>query len=221
VSSGERSVREPHVGRPAARDQVLLRGSSVKPAHKLPRGAAFTSKQRVATCRTTSASGRQGSSDPRPSAHYRAATHRLLFDDCEATESPQDVVDRFWFRNWQRRWFATANEIDSQNRRFPLNSAAGIRLAFAIGTENRQFGVDPLPTESQGVCAARARSVRDAAGRREPTAVSSVGPSPRAGSATAARLRRSRADSARSSKPWKRNGGPGPARREARRRISS
>ena len=138
VSSGERSVREPHVGRPAARDQVLLSGLFGEALRmNFPAAAAFTSKQRVATLPNDLGFGTAGILRPEALAHYRAATHRLLFDDCEATESPQDVVDRFWFRNWQRRWFATANEIDSQNRRFPLYSAAGIRLAFAIGTENR------------------------------------------------------------------------------------
>ncbi len=136
--SGERNVFQPHVGRLPRRDRILLSGLFGETLRtNFPRAGAFPSKQRVADLHNDMKYGSMGILRPDALAHYRAETHRLLFDDCLPTDSPHDVVDRFFFRNWQRRWFASAHEVDSEGRVFPLYSNAGVRLGFRIGGENR------------------------------------------------------------------------------------
>jgi hypothetical protein len=102
-----------------------------------PRAGAFPSKARVADLHNDLKYGTAAILRPEALAHYRRETHRLLFDGCLPTDTPQDVVDRFFFRNWQRRWFGSAQEVDSEGRVFPLYSNAGIRLGFRLGGENR------------------------------------------------------------------------------------
>jgi hypothetical protein len=63
--------------------------------------------------------------------------HELLFDGAQHGDSPQDIIDSFYLRHRLRRWLGPTQEVDSQDRVFPLYSITAIRLGFAIGAENR------------------------------------------------------------------------------------
>ena len=69
--------------------------------------------------------------------YYRTEVHRLIFDGCANSDSPQDGIDRFYIRNFLRRWFGNENELDTQHRVFPLYSTTVVELAFGIGAKNR------------------------------------------------------------------------------------
>ena len=136
AGSGARNVRE-GVGRPPPNDQVLLSGMFGETMRtNYPGSTRFRSKERVAGLPEDLGFGSAGILRPEVLAHYRDEIHRLLFVGCLETDSPQDVLDTFFIRR-VRRWFGTAREIDPESRVFPLYSITGIRLAFAIGAENR------------------------------------------------------------------------------------
>jgi hypothetical protein len=136
--SGSRNVFALHTGRPPSGDRTLLDGLFGETFRtNFPASGQFRSKARVASFPTDMGFGTAGILRPEALAHYRAETHRLLFEGSLETDSPQDVVDMFYIRNWLRRWFGITQEVDAQGRRFPLYSTTAIRLAFAIGAENR------------------------------------------------------------------------------------
>jgi hypothetical protein len=136
--SGARNVFAPHLGRPPSGDRTLLTGLFGETLRtNFPVSGGFRSKARIARFPSDMSFGTVGILRPEALAHYRAETRRLLFEGSLETDSPQDVVDVFYIRNWLRRWFGITQEVDSQGRMFPLYSTTAIRLAFAIGAENR------------------------------------------------------------------------------------
>ena len=70
-------------------------------------------------------------------AGYQREFHDLLFDGVRPTDSPLDVLDAFYLRHDMRRWFGPEQALDARRRVFPLYSISAVRLAFAIGGENR------------------------------------------------------------------------------------
>jgi hypothetical protein len=52
--------------------------------------------------------------------------------------SPQDLADSFYWRNRNRRWFGTYEELGEAGRVFPLYSLTGLQAAFALGPAKRR-----------------------------------------------------------------------------------
>ena len=138
TSSGVRSVAEPHLGRLPSGSRVLLSGACGELLRtNYPGSTRFRSKTQVASFLTDLRFGVAGIIRPEALSQYQREMHRLLFEGCLDTDSPQDVLDVFYIRNRLRQWFGTGLDIDSFGRMFPLYSITAVRLAFAIGSENR------------------------------------------------------------------------------------
>jgi hypothetical protein len=138
LCSGSRNVCDVHLQRPTSDHRALLTGLFGETFRtNFSASTRFHSKQQIAHFPAELGLGTAGILRPEVLAHYRNEAHRLLFDGCLDADSPQDVVDTFFIRNWLRRWFGTVQEIEYQSRLFPLYSITGTRLAFAIGAENR------------------------------------------------------------------------------------
>ncbi|MEY2459905.1 MAG: hypothetical protein QOG30_1735, partial [Acidimicrobiaceae bacterium] len=136
--SGTRIVSQPRLGQLPSYDRVVLSGLWGETLRtNYPGTTYYRSKEQVAHFPSDHGFGSAGILKQDALAHYGREVHRVLFDSCLATDSPQDVVDAYYVRSRYRRWFGTALEIDSDNRAFPLLSITAVRLAFAIGTENR------------------------------------------------------------------------------------
>jgi hypothetical protein len=139
AASGVSSVAEPLLGRLRPADRSVytgLFGEALRTNY--PAITGLRSKRALARRfpRALSA-GRAGILRPEVTAHYRAELHRLLFADALPADGPDDVADVFFLRNRLHRWFGAKQELDGQRHHFPLGSLAGVRLAFAIGGENR------------------------------------------------------------------------------------
>lgn len=70
---------------------------------------------------------------PEVRSHYDDVLWGMVFDDYSPGDQPQDVVQGFFLRQWLRRWFAAAQEVDELNRCFPLYSPFGTRAMFELG----------------------------------------------------------------------------------------
>jgi hypothetical protein len=138
AASGAQNVGQPQTGRPPRRDRVLLSGGGGEVLRKsYPGTTRLGSKQQAATLPSMLNFGTAGILRPEVLTHYQCEIHRLLFDGCLETDSPVDVADAFYVRNELRRWLGSALESDYENRVFPIYSITSVRLAFAIGAENR------------------------------------------------------------------------------------
>ncbi len=139
AASGSRNVSEPILVRPRPDDQLLINGLCGEMLRATwPATTRFQTKAAAAVFPDADIKfGTAGILRPEPRDRYRRAVHGLMFDDALESESPQDVVDAFYIRNWLRRWIGSEQEFDSQNLVFPLYSLTGLRLAFRIGAENR------------------------------------------------------------------------------------
>ena len=138
ATSGTRNVGEPHLGRLPPGGTVLLSGlcgESLRTNYH--HSTKLGSKEQVARFPDHLKLGAASILRPDAMARYRAEIHELLFDGAIDEDSPQDVIDSFYLRNRLRRWLGPTQEVDSQDRAFPLYSITAIRLAFAIGAQNR------------------------------------------------------------------------------------
>jgi hypothetical protein len=52
---------------------------------------------------------------------------------------PQDLADSFYWRNRNRRWFGTYEELGEAGRVHPLYSLVGLQAAFALGGQKRRL----------------------------------------------------------------------------------
>jgi hypothetical protein len=138
ATSGVANVAQHQIGHVPARDSVLLSGMWAETFRSnYPLTTRYRSKAHAAEFPITLGLGAAGILRPDALAHYRREIHRQLFDRCVETDSPQDVVDGWYIRLRYRRWVGANCEVDVQNRAFPLISITAVRLAFAIGAENR------------------------------------------------------------------------------------
>jgi hypothetical protein len=138
VTSGMSNAGEPHLGRLPPGDAVLLSGlfgESLRSNY--PATIRFRSKEQASRFPDNLKPGSVGILDPEVVARYRAEMHDLLFEGATDNDSPQDVIDTFYLRQRLRHWQGSTLEIDTENRVFPLYSITAMRLAFAIGAENR------------------------------------------------------------------------------------
>ena len=138
ATSGVTNVGEPHLGRLPPCGRVTLSGlfgESLRTNYH--HSTAFRSKEQASRLPDGLKLGGAGILNRDVAAQYRAEAHQLLFCDAMETDSPQDIVDTFFLRHRLRRWLGGVLEINSENRAFPLYSITGMRLAFAIGVENR------------------------------------------------------------------------------------
>jgi hypothetical protein len=138
VSSGMTNVGEPEPGRLPTGDRVLftgLFGESLRTNYH--NSTRIRSKRHAARFPDGLELGAAGILYREAVARYRAEVHDLLFDGVSDADSPQDIIDTFYLRQRLRRWVGGTQEINSENRAFPLYSITGLRLAFAIGAENR------------------------------------------------------------------------------------
>jgi hypothetical protein len=138
ATSGTRNVGEPHLGRLPSKDAVLMSGLCGEGLRtNYHHSTRLRSKEQAALFPDAVKFGATDILRRDALAYYRAAIHELLFDGTAAEDSPQDVIDAFYLRHRLRRWLGPTQEVDSQSRVFPLYSITAIRLAFAIGAENR------------------------------------------------------------------------------------
>jgi hypothetical protein len=138
ATSGMTNAGEPHLGRLPPDDSVLLSGlfgESLRTNY--PASIRFRSKEQASRFPDNLMPGSVGILNREAVARYRAEMHELLFEDATVEDSPQDVIDTFYLRQRVRHWQGTTLEVDSENRVFPLYSITAMRLAFAIGAENR------------------------------------------------------------------------------------
>ncbi len=138
-ASGMYNVEEPLLGHPPSGAEVLFSGAfgeALRTAYE--RSSSLASKADAAYFPENMKFGTAAIFQPAVLDHYRREMHRVLFEGSLATDDAQDVVDAFFVRQRLRRWLGTAQELDSQRRAFPLYSITAIRLAFAIGSENRR-----------------------------------------------------------------------------------
>jgi hypothetical protein len=138
ATSGTRNVGEPHLGRLPSGRTVLLSGLCGEALRtNYHHSTKLRSKEQVARFPHHVKFGTACVLHRDALARYRAQVHQLLLDGATEEDSPQDIIDSFYLRHRLRRWLGPTQEIDSQNRAFPLYSITAIRLAFAIGAENR------------------------------------------------------------------------------------
>jgi hypothetical protein len=133
-----RNVGEPHVGRLSQGGRLLLSGLCGEGLRTNYHGSTkLRSKHEAAGFPDNIKFGAAAILHRHAFARYRAEVHELLFETATEDDSPQDVIDSFYLRHRLRRWLGPTQEIDSQDRVFPLYSMTAMRLAFAIGAENR------------------------------------------------------------------------------------
>jgi hypothetical protein len=138
TTSGTRNVGEPHLGRLPPGGRVLLSGLCGEALRtNYHHSTQLGSKEQVARFPDHLKLGAASILHPDAMARYRAKMHELLFQGAIDEDSPQDIIDSFYLRTRLRRWLGPTQEIDSQDRAFPLYSITAIRLAFAIGAQNR------------------------------------------------------------------------------------
>ena len=138
VAAGTRNVGEPHLGRLPPEHTVLLSGLVGEALRtNYPDTTRMRSKEQASRFPDHLKAGSIGILDREVTAWYRAKVHELLFEGATDDDSPQDAIDSFYLRQRMRRWLGGTLEIDSHDRVFPLYSITAIRLAFAIGAENR------------------------------------------------------------------------------------
>jgi hypothetical protein len=138
MASGMGNAGEPQLGRlPHCGTAQLsgLFGESLRTNYAAT--LRFRSKAQAARFPDNLQPGSAGILDHEALARYRAELHELLFEGTTEGDSPQDVVDTFYLRQRLRHWLGTKLEVDTENRAFPLYSITAMRLAFAIGAENR------------------------------------------------------------------------------------
>ena len=139
VGSGSQNVVEPWLGLPARRDRCLLSGLCGEALRSnYPNTRRFRSKREAVSFPDHMKLGSAGILRKDALVQYRLEMHRILFGQSTDTDTAQDVVDDFYIRNRLRRWAGLAQETDAATRLFPLYSLSGIRLAFAIGADNRR-----------------------------------------------------------------------------------
>jgi hypothetical protein len=138
ATSGTRNVGEPHLGRLPSGGTVLLSGLCGEALRtNYHHSTKLHSKEQAARFPDHVNFGAAGILRRDALARYRAEIHELLFGGAIDEDSPQDVIDSFYLRHRLRRWLGPTQEVDSEDRVFPLYSITAIRLAFAIGAENR------------------------------------------------------------------------------------
>ena len=138
MASGMSNAGEPQLGRLPHGATLLLSGlfgESLRTNYAAT--LRFRSKEQASRFPDDLRPGSVDIVDPEAKARYRAELHELLFEGASADDSPQDVVDTFYLRQRLRHWLGPTLEVDTQNRAFPLYSITAMRLAFAIGAENR------------------------------------------------------------------------------------
>jgi hypothetical protein len=136
VTSGTRSVGEPHLGRLAPPNCLLLSGLCGETIRtNYPATIELRSKEHAS--RFPYQFGKAGILDAEVLAHYRSEIHEILFEGITEHDSPQDVIDAYYLRQRLRRWAGITMEVDPDARMFPLYSTTAIQLAFGIGAENR------------------------------------------------------------------------------------
>jgi hypothetical protein len=138
VTSGMTNAGEPEPGRLPSGGRVLLTGlfgESLRTNYH--DSTRIRSKTQASRFPDELELGAAEILDREAVARYRAEVHDLLFEGASDADSPQDVIDTFYLRQRLRRWMGGTLEINSENRTFPLYSITGLRLAFAIGAENR------------------------------------------------------------------------------------
>jgi hypothetical protein len=136
--SGVRNVSEAHLGRmPSVPSALLSGGFGELLRTNFPGSTRLRSKEQAARFPDELKFGTAQILRPELLEDYRERTHRVLFEGCRDSDSPQDVIDAFYIRARLRRWLGAEIEVDPQPRVFPLYSITAVRLAFAIGAENR------------------------------------------------------------------------------------
>jgi hypothetical protein len=138
ATSGARNVGEPYSSRLPPSDTVLLSGLCGEALRtNYHHSTKLRSKEQAARFPDQVGFGGSGILCGDAAAWYRTRVHELLFEGAQRGDSPQDIIDSFYLRHRLRRWLGPTQEVDAQNRVFPLYSITGIRLGFAIGAENR------------------------------------------------------------------------------------
>jgi hypothetical protein len=138
MASGVGNAGEPQLGRLPHSATVLLSGlfgESLRTNYAAT--LSLRSKEQASRFPDNLRPGSVDILDSEAKARYRAEMHELLFEGATPGDSPQDVVDTFYLRQRLRHWLGPTLELDAENRAFPLYSITAMRLAFAIGAENR------------------------------------------------------------------------------------